>query len=81
MVDLNLKSVTYRGWFSIALVAGLTGCLGSDQPTYRAGGRVTFPDGSPLDGGMVEFRSLDSDPPISARGEIGPDGTYSMTTF
>ena len=62
------------------LLVSLVGC-GSGARTYPAGGRVTFPDGSPLDGGAVEFRSLDTDPSVSARGMINADGTFSLTTY
>ncbi len=70
-----------RTWPAAIALASLIGCSSGGQPTYRAGGRVTFPDGQPLDGGVVEFRSLDLQPSVSARGYIQADGTFQLTTF
>ena len=58
----------------------LLGCGGSPA-TFPAGGRVTYADGAPLDGGAVEFRSLESKPRVGARGVIQPDGTFRLTTY
>lgn len=60
----------------------LTGC--SDKPkTYPVSGTVKFADGTPLAGGTVEFRNITDDvaKQVNARGEIGPDGKYQLTTF
>lgn len=60
----------------------LTGC--SDKPkTYPVTGTVKFADGTPLVGGTVEFRNITDDiaKQVNARGEIGPDGKYQLTTF
>ena len=66
-------------WLTIFLL-GLLGC-DSGNLTYPAGGRVAFPDGTPLDGGAVEFRSLETRPSVGARGIIQPDGTFRLTTY
>ena len=58
----------------------LPGCGGGDS-TYPAGGRVTLPDGTPLDGGVVEFRTLENDPPVGARGLIHSAGTFQLPTY
>ena len=50
-------------------------------PTYPVEGTVTFPDGTPLQRGWVEFQPVTADQPTSARGQIGPDGRYRLTTF
>jgi hypothetical protein len=60
----------------------LTGC--NDKPkTYPVTGTVKFADGTPLVGGTVEFRNITDDiaKQVNARGEIGPDGKYQLTTF
>ena len=57
--------------------AVLTGC-GSDYPaTAEVEGRVTYA-GKPLSGGRILFWPPKGRP---AMAEIGPDGTYSLTTF
>jgi len=43
---------------------------------FTVSGKVTFPDGTPLDAGEVLFES----PAMIARGEIKKDGTYVMNT-
>jgi hypothetical protein len=58
--------------------AGPAGC-GSDRPkTAVVKGKVTF-NGKPVPHGTVLFVPVT--PGTSATGEIGPDGTYSLTTF
>jgi hypothetical protein len=59
------------------------GCGGPDTgvpKTYPAKGKVVFPDGQPLTGGMVEFRSA-ADASLTTTGEIRPDGTFSLSTL
>ena len=74
------KRAYHRTCLALLALASLIGCSGG-QPTYHASGRVTFSDGQPLEGGVVEFRSLDSQPSVSARGFIQADGTFQLTTF
>ncbi|MBI84422.1 MAG: hypothetical protein CMJ81_14605 [Planctomycetaceae bacterium] len=60
----------------------ITGCGSAGPlPTYPAGGRVTFVDGTPLAGGTVEFRPVDNPHVISSRGSIQPDGKFQLGTF
>jgi hypothetical protein len=59
----------------------VAGCGGGKQPTYPAGGKVVFSDGTPLPGGWVSFRALDADKKVSARGPIQSDGTFELTTY
>ena len=56
----------------------LLGCQDGVQ-TYPTTGKVQFPDGTPMPGGMIEFQSLQHG--LNAKGEISPDGTFAMTTF
>ena len=60
--------------------ASLAGCSGQ-VPTYKAGGKVTLPDGTPMNSGHVEFRPVDSEHLVSARGTIQADGTFELSTF
>lgn len=44
-------------------------------------GMVVYPDGTPLTQGTVEFEAVDEKRPITATGEISPDGTFILGTF
>jgi hypothetical protein len=64
------------------IVVALSGCgRNGALPTYRAGGRVTFPDGKPLDGGRVAFSPVQTNLGPSASGEIQPDGSFQLSTY
>ena len=78
----------HRG-YRVCPVAGLlallvlAGCSGAPQPTYPVEGVVTL-DGRALDGGSVIFEPAEASPDgkrHSARGGIGPDGRYRLSTF
>jgi hypothetical protein len=53
------------------------GCGKGYQPVR---GTVTFEDGKPVPGGMIVFESLGEEHPITARGEIQPDGSFELGT-
>ena len=59
----------------------MAGCGGQPLPTYEAGGKVAFANGTPLRGGWVEFQPADTSHNVSARGEIQSDGTFRLGTF
>lgn len=62
-----------------ALVLTPAGCGGGDGPEMgRVTGTISL-DGQPLTKGVVNFQPVASGNP--ANGTIGPDGTYSLTTF
>jgi hypothetical protein len=65
---------------SIAFLAVLLlpGC-GSKLDTYPVRGKVHFPDGSPLPGGVVIFISKTTGTP--ARAKIQDDGTFELGTL
>jgi hypothetical protein len=83
---LMSRTVQQAGsWILVAgialILAGLPGCSPSWK-TYPVQGRVTFPDGTPLTHGTVEFESQNpSAKGLNARGEIKRDGSYRLTTF
>jgi hypothetical protein len=60
------------------LLLGAAGCGSRLQPVR---GKVTYPDGRPVTEGMVVFEARDDKEPITARGEIQPDGSYQLSTF
>jgi hypothetical protein len=43
-------------------------------------GTIQLSDGSPLTKGLVIFERVDEGPPVTARGEIQPDGQFSLST-
>ena len=47
---------------------------------YPVKGTVTLEDGSPLTRGLVIFERVDGGPPVTARGDIQPDGRYELST-
>ena len=63
------------------VVACFSGCGDGRLPTYQAGGRVVFPDGSPLQGGNIEFAPKEGTGKTSARAMIEDDGTFRLSTF
>jgi hypothetical protein len=65
---------------ALAALAALAvaGC-GPAVPVYKVSGKVTYL-GKPLTTGVVAFHHTDGTAPM-AKGDIGPDGTYELTTF
>ncbi len=59
-------------------IATLVGCSNQPRP-WPASGRVIYDDGQPLVEGRIEVRSLEH--PLVARGSIGRDGQFALTTF
>jgi hypothetical protein len=43
-------------------------------------GAVTLEDGTPVTRGLVIFERVDGGPPLTARGDIQPDGRYELST-
>jgi hypothetical protein len=55
---------------------------GCGDGMYPVQGKVLWSDGTPaaeLVGGIVSFESVEAD--LSARGEIGPDGSFSLSSL
>jgi hypothetical protein len=57
-------------------LALFTGCGGK----HPVRGQVTLDDGAPLTRGLIVFERMDGGPALTARGEIGPDGRYELST-
>ena len=64
-------------------VFAVCGCNSNQPATYSTTGKVVFADGSPLAGGTIMFQTVGGkgDAVFNARGLIGEDGTFAMTTF
>jgi hypothetical protein len=61
----------------VVLALGLPGCAGG---LYPVRGAVALDDGTPLTKGLVVFERVDGGAPITARGNVRPDGTYELST-
>jgi hypothetical protein len=70
-----IRSGRQRSVVVLALLAA--GCGGDKHPLR---GTVTFDDGTPITRGLVVFERTGGGPPITARGEIKPDGSYELST-
>jgi hypothetical protein len=55
------------------------GCGPHGRETYPAKGKVHFPDGNPLPGGIIIFLSKDKG--VQARARIQDDGTFILGTL
>jgi len=62
----------------LGLLVAAVGC-GSTDRLWPAAGRVTFADGTPLAGGVIECRPANGPGP-TARGAIAADGRFSLET-
>lgn len=67
------------------LVAGV-GCSENrtaptpEAPKYGVKGKVVYRDGSPMPGGVIEFRST-KDPTVTTLGQIQADGTFTLISI
>lgn len=77
---------TVNGRFTVstfACIFAMGFCLGCGTPKFPVEGRVVFEDGkdaTELNKGLVELQSIDVQPPVGARGEIGADGKFVLGT-
>ena len=55
------------------------GCGTGQPPAYKTTGKVVFNNGSAVKTGTVELKSREHS--IQARGTIGPDGGFVLTTY
>ena len=65
---------------ALVLLLGAAGCDAGGK-LYPVGGTVTLDDGKPVTKGVVVFERTEGGPPITARGEIKPDGSYQLSTY
>ncbi len=64
---------------SLSTLLYTVGCS-DNLPTYPTIGSVKFSDGGSVHVGTIELKSVEH-PEVQARGEIGPDGTFALTTY
>jgi len=65
---------------ALAALASLVGAAGCGRGYLPVHGKVTLSDGSPVPGCLVLFEGEPGGKKISARGEVGPDGSFNMST-
>jgi hypothetical protein len=63
------------------MLSAASGCGRSQNPTYWAGWKITFADGTPLAAGWVSLQPVDPASSTSARGQVQADGTFELTTY
>ena len=61
----------------VGLALFVAGCGAAKYPVR---GTVALDDGTPVTKGLVVFERADGGPPLTARGEITPDGRYELST-
>ena len=64
----------------LAVAVCVAGCGDRPRPlptTYPVHGKVTYPDGKPVAGGLIQFQPQ-AEPSVSTTGTIHNDGTYSL---
>ncbi len=57
------------------------GCGESPPKTYPVLGRLLFEDGTPVPGATVTFRGSANGKVVEARGLVGEDGRFRLTSF
>jgi hypothetical protein len=68
-------------WWVAALAVGLTLSVSGCGPgMHPVRGTVSLENGTPLTRGLVIFERVDGGPPLTARGNIQPDGRYELST-
>jgi hypothetical protein len=73
--------MTFTGRAALAAAACLALAAGGCAPgKYPVSGTVTLHDGTPLTKGLIIFERVDGGPPLTARGNVGPDGRYELST-
>lgn len=65
--------------FAVLAVLG-SGCSQSPEMA-RVTGTVQFDDGQPVGGGTIEFETVGRKIPVTATGEIGADGRFTLGTY
>jgi hypothetical protein len=66
--------------FAVLLAASACAPKATLPELYPVRGKAVYEGGEPLRGGSVSFQPLDH-PEVSTAGAIGPDGTFSLSSF
>ncbi|HZY90490.1 MAG TPA: hypothetical protein VFE78_37050 [Gemmataceae bacterium] len=76
---MSLPSLRLSRTVAVAL-ALLLGAGGCGPKLYPVRGKVSLGDGKPVTEGMVVFERKGEEKPVTARGEIQPDGSFQLST-
>jgi hypothetical protein len=68
------------GFLTVTALCTL-GCADPDRDIFPVRGIVRFPDGQLLRNGTIEFEIIGRERPVTARGIVGPDGSFVLGTF
>lgn len=86
-VNVHCGIGSLKRWLALGLllvvVVGVLGCrakVRAISKTYPVHGKVTFKDGKPLTEGAVQFQP-EQDPYVTTASPVGPDGSYSLSSF
>ena len=77
---MTTSSLPRRLFATIAVSCLVLGSAGCGAKLYPVRGTITLEDGSPLTKGLVIFERVDGGPPLTARGNVGSDGRYELST-
>jgi hypothetical protein len=67
-------------FFVLMFAVMLAGCRGSDQSaTFRVSGTVVFPNGAPVKGVRVKFRTTDRVPAVTVSGITNDQGKFQFS--
>jgi hypothetical protein len=68
------------GWCALLILAGCGKSEPPLGPLVPVQGKITLMNGKPLPDGVVTFVALDRDPNPASAGDIGADGSYTLST-
>ena len=77
-MSTELLKIVSRLCSSILVLAVMSGCGSPGPELHPVKGHVKFSDGRSVQGGTIEFTSVNGN--ISSVGRIGQDGSFSLTT-
>jgi len=76
-----MKRISSPRWWAWVAAAGIAvTAAGCGPRMYPVRGTVTLEDGTPLAKGLVIFERFEGGRALTARGDIGPDGSYELST-
>ncbi|TWT38760.1 hypothetical protein [Blastopirellula retiformator] len=77
-----MKRSNFTGCLYLLTAVTLAIGCAAESKTHPVNGKVQLSDGTPVQRGIVEFRTIGEDgATINAHGKIEPDGTFQLTTF
>src|SRR5262245_827491 len=77
----SLRGTPPTRWWPAVMLALVTAAGCGGPKLYKVEGKVVFPGGTPLSGGMVVFGPKDPSTVLGPRGEIQEDGTFRVSTL